>query len=245
MSDHLFGEPGPKTFEIDPEKDYFAELVGEQGKYKTPQDLAKSRLIADNHISQLEFELKNLREELGNRERLSELIDKAIAQNKPSPPPQNQDNLDDPASKKIDPSELAKLVDSIVSKKDSDRTAQENAVRFANKLKEQFGESWQTVLRQKTSELGFSQSDISVLAAKNPDGLYRMMVPNQAITHNPAPPRNGMGTDTLRKPDGNVRNAAFYEAKKKEMGLAKFYSDHNLQAQMHKDATSQGESFFN
>ena len=39
-------------------------LVGEGKKYKSVDDLAKSRITADEHIKQIEFENNNMRKEL-------------------------------------------------------------------------------------------------------------------------------------------------------------------------------------
>src|ERR1051326_7251469 len=78
-----------KDFAIDPDKDYFQELVGENKKYKDNAALARSRVEADRHINLIEQQNKEyrddilkLREELRARENLQDLIDKLEQQRK-------------------------------------------------------------------------------------------------------------------------------------------------------------------
>jgi len=62
--------------QIDPEKDYLPELVGEGKKFKSPQDLARSVLHKDAHISRTERENAELREELKKRMNMEDFMSK-------------------------------------------------------------------------------------------------------------------------------------------------------------------------
>ena len=72
---------GDQTPQIDPNKDYLAELVGEGKKFKTDKDLARGKYEADLYVKTLERqldELRNdhlkLREDYTARAKLEELL---------------------------------------------------------------------------------------------------------------------------------------------------------------------------
>ena len=45
-----------QTVSIDPDKDYFEELVGDDKPFKSPKDLARAKLESDKFIEQLKQE---------------------------------------------------------------------------------------------------------------------------------------------------------------------------------------------
>ncbi len=62
------------AFQIDPEKDYTTELVGEGKKFASTKDLARSVLEKDLFIPALQRELQEAREELTRRKTVEEAL---------------------------------------------------------------------------------------------------------------------------------------------------------------------------
>src|SRR4029450_8159059 len=80
---------------VDPNKNYLEELVGEGKKFKTPEDLARGKAESDSFIERLQKELHGLRNELKSRLQLEEVVDRISSASK-SPiseqPPREPDN---------------------------------------------------------------------------------------------------------------------------------------------------------
>src|SRR5678815_2601198 len=83
MADNLLDQTNDNQPEqIDPNKDYLTELVGEGKKFKSPQELARGKYEADQYVRTLERQKDELRsdylklkDEQAARAKLEDLID--------------------------------------------------------------------------------------------------------------------------------------------------------------------------
>src|SRR5712671_5452751 len=116
MDDLLAGNDQPQ---IDPQKNYLEELVGENKKFKSNEDLAKGKYTSDIYVKQLETTLDEMRKDfLKEREdnvakaKLQELIDQMEMKRQPL------SNSEPPQAKEVErPTFDLKEIDSLVSNK--------------------------------------------------------------------------------------------------------------------------------
>src|SRR5438046_816691 len=129
--------------EVTEPADFLAELVGEGKKFKSPEDLAKSKWHSDVHIKTVEQEnnelrsaYTKLREDYNARAKLEELIDQMNNVRSQQPPNQEPPMMEDkkPA---FDPSQLKPLVSEEIRQYELQKRAQENLDTVKTKLKEQ------------------------------------------------------------------------------------------------------------
>lgn len=228
--------------EVDPDKDYFSELVGEGKKYRDEKALAKSRVVADRHISQIERENAELRQELQKRLSLEEFYEKVKTHTPPSPsnPPEPTD--DDRERNEISLEQIGSLVDQRMQQQTVAERQKQNLTYVMTEAQNRLGTGFQKILRDRAAELGESESDLTQMAMHKPKVFLKLMLPDEKDTHIPTAPRsevNAAGTNTL---DGKVRNQSWYNQLKKTDPTK--YTSTKVQAQMHKDALALGEKFF-
>lgn len=164
-------------FNIDPDKDYFTELVGEGKKYSDNKALARSRIEADRHINLIEQQNKEyrddllkLRDELKARENLQSLIDQLDRKSKTEGQATSSSPTDVPS---IKPEEVETLVDRRISERESRKVQDDNFNTVKAKLVERYGDRYQDVLSKQVSELGLS--DIDAMARTQPKLLIKAL----------------------------------------------------------------------
>jgi len=228
---------------IDPAKDYYTELVGEGRKFKTPQDLGRSKMESDHYIKTLERqkdEMRNdllkLKEEANTRAKLEELIDQMKQSNSA---PANDITEDKPGYK---PEDLDSLIDTRMQARESERRSQDNFRFVQAKLKERYGNNYQEVLKERIDDLELTTDYVNNMARTTPKALLRILGADQEPVTDPfqAPPRSSRITDTF-KPNVQKRTWAYYQNLKKSD--YKTYSNPKTQVQMHKDYESLGSEF--
>ena len=243
-------QPTDQPAEIDPNKDFFSELVGEGKKFKTPQELARAKAESDAFIERLKNENSGLRDELKTRTTLEEVMTKLTQTQRQDPPSsQNNHNGEDEDSKTtaITPEQIAKLVDEKVSQRESMRQAEANVAFVSNELKKAFGDSYVNRLQTEAQALGMSKEEVNRMAAQAPKALLRLLGADKAPEVRPQAP------DVFTPPSSRVqsqsahtgateRTKAFYDAMKKQD--ANRYWSKEIQSQMHRDAVRLGEKFF-
>lgn len=164
-----------KTPVIDPNKDYYKELVGPGLKYSDNQAFARSRVEADAHIARLEDEQKRLREDLATRIQYEDFL----TQLKLTPPstPGNTTPVT-PAtdvSGTMTPEALERLVEQKLQQREQVRSAEQNLNLVDAKLRESYGPNYAQLLKNKAQELEMSEQFIKNLAATNPKALFRLL----------------------------------------------------------------------
>ncbi len=208
---NLFDEQS--NFEVDPNKNYLEELVGEGKKFSSPEELARGKAESDQFIERLKTEQQQLRDELATRLKYEEFLNKISTlpvggnQQQPSDDETNQDKS------AMSPEQIEQLLDSKLTKLERDRMAQANLNNVRSKLLEVFGPNYAQRLELKGQELGLSKSDIQVFAENNPKALFKLfdMDAVKAGKENifSAPPRSQINTSGA--PMGKAKGWSYYE----------------------------------
>lgn len=250
MTDNLFEGQTAHQPTIDPNTDYFKELVGEGKKFKTEKDLAYGKMQSDLYIKHLEARLDEsredyakLREEYEAGPKLQELLDRIKPEQLASSeqPAAKEVKLEQPA---FDPKHIESLVSSKIQEHEAQRKEQQNYSQVKDKLIEKFGSNFQAAVKKHSEGLGLTEDFVNRLARTSPQAFYKTFgLEEQSRNENfIAPPPNRMRTDNFAPTSGNKRNWEYYEKMRKDRPTE--YKNRETQVQMHHDAVEMGESFY-
>ncbi len=248
MTDETSPDNGAPT---PPATDPLQELVGEGRKFKSVEDLAKSKLEADRFIDKLKDENDALRKLVKDSERTTHMtsaIERLLASvtksedessNQPAAPsPAPVTNLDNQA-KAISAEDVVKIVHAV----EEQRRMAANEQQALNNLSKKYGDKATEVLESRASELGMDKAMLVDMARRNPKAFARLIgedgQPSAPVSSVSA--RNSAAVLGNNPSNSSIRNAAYYEGLKKTMGTKKFVLDRQLQVQMHNDMNALGE----
>ena len=229
---------------IDETKNYLDQLVGEGRKFKTPEDLAKGKLYADQTIETMKRRLDELtvdynrvREENMTKAKLEELISK-FEQTPPS-------NEQPPVKDNNQPVDFNKIEEIVQQKIQQNRIADVEAKNLDTvkaKLIERFGPNYQSSVKQQIEAIGLTNEDFNSLAKKSPSALFRTLgLDQQPRDSFQTPPRSSQRTDNFAPTADKKRTWSYYQDLKKTK--PDIYYDRKTAIQMDKDAIELGEAF--
>lgn len=234
---------------IDPNKDYFDELVGEGKKYKTNQDVGRALVEKDTFIERLKTENAGIRQELATRLKLEEAVEK-IASVGRTPPPSNEPEPQAPEKGNgaaASPEDIRKIVAEVQNEESAKARREANLNVVENALKAAFGPGYQRTLKEQAKKLGLGESFLQNLAAEQPNAFLKLMdvqvkpeAPSTAVTA----PRTVVSPEAFQSfsPASSVKTQKhFEEIRKKDPSR---YWSAAVQNEMHREAIKQGESFF-
>lgn len=247
MTDSLLAED--TTTDIDPNKKYFEDLVGEGKKFKTPEDLARGKYEADAFIEilkkrqdELRSDYLRLREEAMAKAKLEELVNQLQSKQQTTP---NSDTTAKSVEKPTyDPTELANLVSKQIKEFDLSKKQQENATLVRNKLTERFGSNYQASVKQQIANLGITEEQFNAMAQNTPQLLFKALdLDTKPMTEQfNAPPRSTQRGDNFSpSTQENKRTWSYYQEMKKNN--PKLYYDPKIANQMMKDYERLGQAF--
>lgn len=202
---------------VDPDKDYYAELVGPGKKYADQKAFGRSRVEADIHIARIEDEQKRLRAELANRIEYEDFLNqlKSIpltgsAITPPSEPPKDLTGFKQ--------EDIERLLDMKLQQREQERTAEQNLNIVDRKLTEVYGQQYAQHLKRQAAELGVSESFIRNVASANPKALYRLLGIEEKTNKDNAfqPPLKNEFSFASGLPSGDKRGDSYYEEIRKK-----------------------------
>lgn len=233
--------------QIDQNKNYLEELVGEDKKFKTVEDLARGKAEADLYIEdfkrrqdELRQDYLRLKTEYEAGPSLKELIDQMKA-NKESQNDNTQSNQED-KSDTLDPTKIQELVTQEIARNKQQEREERNYETVQAKLIEEYGPNYAQTLKQQISQLGLTADFVNDLARKHPTVLFKTLGldgQRQSETFQ-APPKSTNKSDPFA-PNTNKRTWSYYEKMRKTEPTR--YFDPQIQDQMFKDSVALGDSF--
>lgn len=229
--------------------DYFAELVGENKKFKDEKALAKGKYEADLYVKSLEKSLDEMRSDYEEARkqnmagaRLEELIDrlnKSSNSNSEQNPPAKEDGN---TPNTVKPEDFNKLIEAKIAETKVREKEEANYENVQAKLRERFGNNAANVLEQQRQTLGLSVDDTKALARKSPAAFFRLMQLDQTQQQDgfQSPPRSNIRNDNFL-PNVQKRTWSWYQdLKKKDRAL--YYAPKTI-GQMHRDHAELGREF--
>jgi len=245
MNDELLNDDDLNT--IDPGKNYLEALVGEDKKFKSPEDLARGKYEADLYINTLTKrmdELRNdyvqLRQDYNTKAKLEEVLDQLKTK-------QQSGSDNEPLAKDVDlkpeykPEDLVNVIRSEMQRNKQAEQEEMNYKQVQAKLKERFGGN-REALNQHLQDLGLSEDFAKELARKHPNVFMRTLGLDQPAQQDDflAPPRSSVRRDTFA-PKTEERTWAWYE--KLRLSNPEKYRSKEITVQMHKDYERLGPKF--
>jgi len=183
------GVATPPTFTIPTE---VVDLVGDGKKYKTAEDALKSVPHAQKHISTLEEENRQLKEELIKRkaaeEVLNEIKKSAFQQEKETP-----------ASVEADPNVLSQIVEQVLEKKTLATQQQTNASIVTSRFTEVFGTKAEETYNKLAKDHGMSVLQLNQLALSSPAAVLALA----GLTNSNTNTQSGKLTSSVIAPSSN------------------------------------------
>lgn len=241
MTDDLFTQQDNPPA-VDPDKDYLKELVGDNKKFKTVEDLARGKFEADQYIEILKKrsddfldDYLQLRDESIAKARLQEYQPEPQSSN--NPPPVKEEK---PA---IDPNELDTFVTRKIRENEAAKKQQDNFRLVETKLRERFGDNFSSVLKQESQKLKMDTETVNNLARNQPEVLLRLVGADQQPGQDlfQTPPRSSQRTDNFAPRGPEKRTWSYYQNMKKVN--PELYKDRKTAVQMTKDAVELGDAF--
>lgn len=231
--------------QVDPEKDYLEELVGEGKKYKDERALARATAEKEAFIQRLKNELSGIRKELNSRQTVEELLTKIAQPRQPEPSEPNDDEGDQ--RKTYTPEEVEALIQSTLDQRESTRQRESNLNQVRTKLNEVFGDNANRVIAEKAKELEVGVEFLKELAQNKPNAFLKLVGAETPKSQEQEEffslPRSS--TDTTKtafsRPTG-VKNYKYYQEMLKKDPV-KYWSI-ETQNEMHEQAVRSGADFY-
>lgn len=233
--------------QVDPDKDYLSELVGEGKKYKDVAALARSRVEADLHITRLEKEGSTHRqqiEESRSTKRLEEMVEQLTALQKKdeivSP-----SNLDTKPNEQSTPQVTLSDVEKMIQERESRKVQEANRDTVRTRLLQEYGAEYPSKVQETANKLKVGVEFLNSVALSNPDAFYKLMdiSPQKSTVHDTlgySPPRSNVTPGF--KPNSNNKNWAYWENMRKTEPAK--YNSVSSQWEMDREAQRQGPSFY-
>lgn len=243
MTDNIFTPPTGEP-QIDPNKNYLEELVGEGKKFKDAEALAKGKYFADQMVEFKNKEYDRLREdylklkgELDTRATLEDLLTKMKA-------PETPHTQEAPEAKPFDPKQVKEIFYSEFQEIERSRKEQSNKKLVEDKLIERYGPNYGSVVNKQLDSLGLTAEFAEDLAKRAPQALLKTLGLDQPHQQQlfQTPPNSSARTDMFAPSSNQVRGWSYYEKLRVEKPA--IYTDPKTQVQMHNDLLAQGEEKF-
>lgn len=203
-------------------------------------ELAKSKYEADEYIKmvvrqkdELKTDYLKLKSDYDARAKLEELYGQLKQ-------PQEEDDHT-PVQPALDETKLETLIENKFKGYQAKQKAQENEDLVKSKLKEQFGNKYTEVLKNKMDELELTSEELTSLAQRSPKAFFRTLgldAPKSDPFQAP-PPSTYRSSNTPRQEE--QRTWSYYQKLKETNPRA--WLDPKIQTQMYQDSQKLGSAF--
>jgi len=226
-----------------------ADLVGDDKKFKTLDDLAKGKLESDQFIEQLKGELKTVREQMAELEEaaskkatVSDLVDAVKKANK---------KVDEEGNQPISEEQLSKMVADIMDGRTEAQTRASNYQQANKAVLDKFNgdvEAARAYTAERAKQLGLTTDKLKALGEESPSAFKQLMevkpsTGSQGVTALPeVNVERGANPQRATVIDGH-HTKAYYDNLKKELGPSKYWNDTKIQGAYFKDAQALGDRF--
>lgn len=156
-------------------------IVNSEGKqkYGSVEDALKATAAAQEHIRRLEEENTTFRQEVEKSTTLQSVLDAMKPREESASAPA------EPTSS-IGEDDVAQLLEGMLNKRETEATAKSNVSKVTSAFVEKHGVEAEAKYYESATALGFTNSEINELAARNPAAVFKML----GIDDKPAPVAN-------------------------------------------------------
>ncbi len=247
MADNpLFSDNGNTPAEAD--QVTVESLVGEGKRYKDLNALVKAVLDKDAFIEQIKGENAELRGLVKGEAALETFLTKIKSQTPPvdatnsgTTPSQSEANQmqpNNPNQKSLSLEDVQKLLD---EQRTKDRE-EANLAYAAKQAQLAFGANAPAVLRAKAQELGMTEDELTAIAKTKPQAFLKLVEAKPQSANGPVP-RTAVNSASTTTATGTVKNNAYYQKLRKEIGNDAFFKP-AVQNEMFRNAKELGDAFY-
>lgn len=233
----IFNEPTIDT--IDPEKDYFTELVGEGKKYKDQIAAGRALVEKDAFIKRILDEKRRVEEDLSTRIKYEDFLDKVKAPLERQPVPAAVTIQPEAPASELTPTDIEELVQRQIVAREAETARGRNLLTVQGRLQEELGVNYSEQVKQRARDLGLDIQYFNDTAARSPQAFFELMGMNR--------PREGLttlprGTSNPPVHSGAVKNFAYFNKMRKEHPVE--YSRYGMKEEWEL-AKKMGADFYN
>jgi len=198
--------------------DYVARVVAEKGdQWSDPSTLAKGYLSAQEYISELERQTKEMREDLDKQDYAKSLLEQI--QDKGKPPVgeslESNDSIQGSNTNSgLSEDELKNLVKKAVGDMSAEERRQSNLKKVDTQMEQLFGTEARAEVEKRAKELGVSPTKMAEIAAESPDAFMRL-IGEAPVKEKNETPHSSINTSSLST-NSNERNWAYYQNLRRE-----------------------------
>ena len=165
----------------------------------------------DKHISTLEGETANLRQDLTSRITYEDLVDKLSTVNAASNDRSDQTIHERDKNPQITEELLNQKVEDLFNQKQQEATQVANLTYAAQELVKMFGTDYVPSLKARTQELHLNEAYIDNLAKTNPRALLAIVASSRTADTSYVPPQTRVNSTANGSSNGTVKNWKYYE----------------------------------
>lgn len=226
----------------DPTKEALAILVGEGRKYKSPEELAKAYISADEFIEKLKGENQQLRQVADRAKTVEEVLERLERGKKPD---EDDNSSKKPADTGLSAERVAQIVRDQLTGLETQKSRESNLLKADGLMKEVFGEKAKEVFEReaKTPELRRTYMELAAVDPVKFVALFK----GEGSQNSQVDSTNRVNSAALENTNQSGRavdpaTKEYYDnLRRKEP--AKYYSS-AVQLQMTKAAESNPDKFF-
>ena len=154
---------------VDAYADLLASITSADGrqKYGDVESALKSLPHANEHISKLEQEMEQLREEVSKRASAEEVLARLESK--------TQEQSESPSTGTVDLAQIEQMVDSRLTARQTAELQAKNVADVTSKVAAVFGDKAEEVFYSTAKEAGLSMEQINTLSATAPAAVLKLM----------------------------------------------------------------------
>lgn len=234
---------------VETQDSFVSKLVQERGnKWSDPEVIAKGKLEADRHISELERQLQELREDLGKSEYAKEVVDAlrnkagGITPKDVAPNNNNVDAADQPnTTEKASEVDLESLVEQTLAKRERDAMVAQNLKTVDDQLTAAYGTEARKHVEERAAALGMSMDRLREIASESPNA-FLTLVGEAPRRESNADLKSAVNTAAGAFNSTEARDFDFYQKMRRE-NPNRYYSP-SVQNEMAKSRVELGDKFY-
>lgn len=237
-----------ETQQTQTKESFVDHLVGDGKKFRDIEALARGKLEADKHISEITKTLDELRAELSKQDYAKSLLEQMskgseTGAEQPTPVTTSSSNTENTTQSASD---IESLVEKVITAKEKNKTASQNISVVGEEMQKQYGDKTADVLKAKSLELNMSLDRLKEIAAESPTAFFQLIGVKKMSEK--ASTSAGVTTQsTIRSENFNSysqdRTFEYYQKLRKE-NRSLYYSP-KIQNTMLQDRERLGDRFYN
>jgi len=231
------------TEEQTPEN-FLEHLVGDGKKFSDAESLARGKFESDRHVTNLERQIAELREDIDQGTKITELMEMVRKQNESTEKTEttSTESHSETSSGQMTEDELKSLISTHVSERDKQTAEAKNLAEADKALRDKYGETSARVVKERADDLGMSVEEMQEFASRNPKGFFRLMDMDSTRKESGSFVGGGQRSESVPLKNANTRDFAHYQdLRRKNKAL---YHKPTTQQAMMDDLASMGKEAF-